>query len=107
MIDVDKKAFVPNYPCSYTYYELMLLDAGTWFNQDAVSQEQARKGFSENHQYISTLQDLIMYSKGFKLERYAQDAPLPTGHVNIWGDALENERVVKRWLQRMKNSVIR
>ena len=96
LIDVDKKAFVPNYPCSYTYYELMLLDAGTWFNQDAVSQEQARKGFSENHQYISTLQDLIMYSKGFKLERYAQDAPLPTGHVNIWGDALENERVVKK-----------
>ena len=95
LIDADKKAFVPNYPCSYTYYELMLLDAGTWFNQDAVSQEQARIGFSRNHQYISTLQDLIMYSKGFKLERYAQDAPQPTGHVNIWGNTYQNERVVK------------
>ena len=73
----------------------MLLDAGTWFNQDAVSQEQARIGFSRNHQYISTLQDLIMYSKGFKLERYAQDAPQPTGHVNIWGNTYQNERVVK------------
>lgn len=40
LISADKKAFVPNYPCSYTYYELMLLDAGTWFNQDAASQDQ-------------------------------------------------------------------
>ena len=94
LINVDKKAFVPNYPCSYTYYELMLLDAGTWFNQDAASQEQAREGFSKNHQYISTLQDLIMYSKGYKLERYQGDNQA-TGHVNIWGSETDNERVVK------------
>ena len=89
LISADKKAFVPNYPCSY-----MLLDAGTWFNQDAASQEQARKGFSTNHQYISTLQDLIMYSKGYKLERYNGDDQA-NGHVNIWGSATNNERVVK------------
>ena len=29
------------------------------------------------------------------MERYAQDAPQPTGHVNIWGNAYQNERVVK------------
>lgn len=27
---VDTKNFVPNYPSSYTYYELMHLDAGRW-----------------------------------------------------------------------------
>ncbi len=64
-------------------------------NQDAVSQEQARIGFSRNHQYISTLQDLIMYSKGFKLERYAQDATTH-GSCKYLGEILtKNERVVK------------
>ena len=69
-IAADKEAFVPNYPCSYTYYELLMLDAGTWFNQDAASAEQAREGFTKNYQYISTLEDLIKYSKGYKLQRY-------------------------------------
>lgn len=69
----DKEAFVPNYPCSYTYYELLMLDAGTWFNQDATSAEQARTGFETNYQYISTLEDLIWYSKGYRLARYGVD----------------------------------
>ena len=69
-IAADKEAFVPNYPCSYTYYELLMLDAGSWFNQDATSAEQARTGFETNYQYISTLEDLIMYSKGYRLARY-------------------------------------
>lgn len=73
LINVDKTAFVPNYPCSYTYYELLMLDAGSWFNQDPVSAEQAREGFTEHRQYISTLEDLIMYSKGYRLARYNQD----------------------------------
>lgn len=63
----DIKAFVPNYPCSYTYQELMMLDAGKWFNETSI--EQARTGFVKQHQYISTLEDLIMYSKGYKLKR--------------------------------------
>ena len=72
-IAADKEAFVPNYPCSYTYYELLMLDAGSWFNQDATSAEQARTGFETNYQYISTLEDLIMYSKGYRLARYGVD----------------------------------
>ena len=73
-IAADKEAFVPNYPCSYTYYELLMLDAGTWFNQDATSAEQARTGFETNYQYISTLEDLIKYSKGYRLARYGTDS---------------------------------
>ena len=73
-IAADKEAFVPNYPCSYTYYELLMLDAGSWFNQDAVSAEQARTGFEREYQYISTLEDLIMYSKGYRLARYGTDS---------------------------------
>lgn len=72
-IAADKEAFVPNYPCSYTYYELLMLDAGSWFNQDATSAEQARTGFETNYQYISTLEDLIWYSKGYRLARYGVD----------------------------------
>lgn len=94
LIKADREAFVPNYPCSYTYYELMLLDAGTWFNQDAVSQEQGREGFSTNHQYISTLQDLIMFSKGYKLKRYS-DNNQAGSDVDIWGNDTKNERVVR------------
>lgn len=68
---VDKKNFVANYPSQYTYYELMHLDAGKWFNED--NQEVAREGFANEKepQYISTLEDLIMYSKGYKLKRNA------------------------------------
>lgn len=35
---VDTKNFVPNYPSSYTYYELMHLDAGRWFNESSLEQ---------------------------------------------------------------------
>lgn len=65
---VDTKNFVPNYPSSYTYYELMHLDAGRWFNESSL--EQARAGFVEQHQYISTLEDLVNVSKGYRLKRY-------------------------------------
>lgn len=65
----DRKSFVPNLPAYYTYEELMMLDAGTWFNQTSL--EQARKGFETHKQYISSLEDLVMYSKGKKLKRDA------------------------------------
>lgn len=65
----DKKSFYPNLPSSYTYEELLKLDAGTWFNEQNPSQ--ARAAFSTQKQYISSLEDMIMYSKGYKLERDA------------------------------------
>ena len=86
LIKCDKAAFVPNYPCSYTYYELLMLDAGAWFNEDAASAEQARSSFGEHRLYISTLEDLIMYSKGYRLARYGEDRDYPSdnGKVNYW-----------------------
>lgn len=86
LIKCDKAAFVPNYPCSYTYYELLMLDAGAWFNQDATSAEQARSSFGGHRLYISTLEDLIMYSKGYRLARYGEDRDYPSdnGKVNYW-----------------------
>jgi len=65
----DKAGFVPNLTSYYTYEELLQLDAGTWFNE--TSMEQARSGFSTQKQYISTLEDLVQYSKGMKLKRAA------------------------------------
>ena len=88
LVLVDRQNFVPNYPSSYTYYELMHLDAGTWFNQTSL--EQARAGFTEQHQYISTLEDLVMYSKGFRLKRFKAGESDPFG---LWQDPV-GERVV-------------
>lgn len=65
----DRKNFVPNLTSYYTYKELLQLDAGTWFNE--TNPEQARAGFATHKQYISSLEDLIMYSKGKKLKRDA------------------------------------
>ncbi len=56
-------------PCMYTYEELLALDAGTWFNNENPTQ--ARKGFTTERQYISSLEDLIMISKGKRLKRDA------------------------------------
>lgn len=64
----DKESFVPYHTSFYTYEELMKLDAGSWFNE-GDNREQGRRGFAEQHQYISTLEDLIMYARGFKLKR--------------------------------------
>lgn len=72
LVEIDAKNFVPNLPAYYTYQELLMLDAGTWFNETSL--EQARPAFSEQHQYISALEDLIMYSKGYKLLRMKNDA---------------------------------
>ncbi|MDY3362374.1 glycerophosphodiester phosphodiesterase family protein [Riemerella anatipestifer] len=69
MVEVDRKNFYPNLPSSYTYEELLKLDAGTWFNE--TNPEQARAGFTTQRQYISSLEDMIMYSRGYKLKRNA------------------------------------
>lgn len=100
-IKADIKTFVPNYPCSYTYEELMMLDAGTWFNETSI--EQARSGFATQHQYISTLEDLIKYSKGYKLKRDA-NGRICNGFA-MTGDSIVNplsgqtEKVVKYALE--------
>lgn len=52
---------------SFTYEELMQLDAGSWFNE--ARPEQARESFSLQKQYISTLEDLIMIARGKRIKR--------------------------------------
>ena len=54
---------------SFTYEELMQLDAGTWFN--IAKPGQARSSFTTQKQYISTLEDLIMIAEGRRLKRDA------------------------------------
>lgn len=65
----DRAAFIPAVANSYMYWELMKLDAGKWFND--ANPEQARSGFVSQHQYISTLEDLIRIGEGKKLKRKA------------------------------------
>ena len=67
LYEADVAAFRPYNASSYMYEELMKLDAGSWFNQ--AKMEQARAGFSENHLYISALEDQIMYAEGKRLKR--------------------------------------
>ena len=69
---VDAKNFVPNLPAYYTYEELSMLDAGTWFNETSI--EQARPSYSDQHQYVSTLEDLVNFSRGKILKRDGQGA---------------------------------
>lgn len=63
----DRASFNPFYTNQYFYFELARLDAGTWFNQTSI--EQARDGFSTQHQYVSTLEDQIMFAEGKILKR--------------------------------------
>jgi glycerophosphoryl diester phosphodiesterase len=67
----DKATFIPYYAASYMYDELAKLDAGTWFNvkPEVGYAEQARPAFSEQRQYISTLEDVIKIAEGKKLDR--------------------------------------
>ncbi len=63
----DLQSFRPYNAKSYMYEELLALDAGSWFNQ--TSMEQAREGFVENKQYISTLEDQVKFAEGYRLKR--------------------------------------
>lgn len=66
----DVNDFRPYYTMSYYYAELLMLDAGDWFNQD--SPDQARESFSAStgtHQYVSAIQDQIAYAEGKMLKR--------------------------------------
>lgn len=64
----DRASFNPYYTNQYFYHELAQLDAGTWFNEESMP-EQARENFSRIQQYVSPLEDLIMYAEGKKLAR--------------------------------------
>lgn len=55
---------------TFTYEELMKLDAGSWFN--TTNPDRARDGYSKQHQYISTLEDLIMFAEGKRIKRDAK-----------------------------------
>ena len=77
----DVNDFRTFYTLSYYYAELLMLDAGSWFNQ--TSMENARPGFAASHngyfqdgkirysdgQYVSALQDQIAFAEGKKLRR--------------------------------------
>ena len=65
----DRASFNPFYTNQYFYFELARLDAGTWFNQTSI--EQAREGFSTQHQYVSSLEDQIRFAEGKILKRDA------------------------------------
>lgn len=68
-VKADRLSFTPFYTKSYFYEELMMLDAGSWFNEDMP--EQAREAFSTQKQYVSSLEDQIMYAEGKMLKRDA------------------------------------
>lgn len=90
------------YPRNYYYAELLMLDAGSWFNEDNL--EQARAGFASTNDplqetldawktdpnaqvvytdglYISALADQIAYAEGKKLNRDAQGRRILPYHV--------------------------
>lgn len=60
--------------------ELLMLDAGSWFNNENL--EEALPGLAKEKQYISTLEDLIMYSKGYRLIRDRNQPGMPRQYSN-------------------------
>jgi len=64
---VDRQGFKPYYAASYYYAELLLLDAGSWFNE--ARPDQARDAYAGS-QYVSALQDQIAYAEGKRLRRH-------------------------------------
>ena len=86
--DRDKKDFRSNYTLSYYYAELLMLDAGKWFNDATPEQERASFAARYNGKvvysasgapsiqysdglYVSALQDQINYAMGKMLNRDA------------------------------------
>ncbi len=90
------------YPRNYYYAELLMLDAGSWFNED--NQEQARQSYASTNKplsetlaawqtnpnaqvtysnglYISALADQIAYARGKKLNRDSQGRRILPYHV--------------------------
>ena len=63
---IDQAGFKPFYAASYYYAELLMLDAGSWFND--ANPDRARAAFAGS-QYVSALQDQIAYAEGKRLRR--------------------------------------
>lgn len=80
-----EKEYLP--ASSFTYEELMKLDAGSWFND--AKPEQARESFTTEKQYISTLEDLIMIAQGKRIKRN------PVTHERIYTKVTNADGTVK------------
>ncbi len=65
-LQCDAESFIPYIASSYYYVELLMLDAGSWFNEDRPAQARAAYVGS---QYVSALQDQIAYAEGRMLRR--------------------------------------
>ena len=65
-LEVDREGFKPFFAASYYYAELLMLDAGSWFNE--ANADRARPAFTAS-QYVSALQDQIAYAEGKRLLR--------------------------------------
>ena len=72
---------------SFTYDELMQLDAGSWFNE--ANPGQARENFVTTKQNILTLEDMIMIAQGMRLKRDV------VTHERIYTKQLLNDGSVK------------
>lgn len=100
--NADLGNYYSYYPRNYYYAELLMLDAGSWFNEDNL--ELARKNYEStnnplletldawktnrnaqvvysNGLYISALADQIAYAEGKKLNRDAQGRRILPYHV--------------------------
>ena len=94
----DVADFRSNYAMSYYYAEMLMLDAGKWFNDDTP--ELGRSSFAAKHSgkvvydangvpsiqysdglYVSALQDQINYAMGNKLNRDAEGRRILTYKV--------------------------
>ena len=81
----DKATFEPFRASSYYYAELLMLDAGKWFNE--AYPERARSSY-EGSQYVSALQDQIAYAEGKRLRRDSQGRRILPHKLKISGKTL-------------------
>ena len=84
-IERDKATFEPYHAASYYYAELLMLDAGGWFNE--AHPERAREAFAGS-QYVSALQDQIAYAEGKRLRRDADGRRILPYSLKVEGKTL-------------------
>jgi glycerophosphoryl diester phosphodiesterase len=76
----------------FTLVELRKLDAGTWFNEDHT--DNAREAFV--NQKVSTLEDVIMIAKGYRVKRELKAAAYDADGKPFYHVATYNE-TTKEW----------